>query len=232
MKKFIFDVDGTLTDSRCMINDEFAKWLSPFLLENECYIVTGSDRDKTLEQLPIHLYYKFKLAFQCSGNDIWKGDENIWTEDTELPSAMKSMLNELLGNSLFKVRSGNHIEVRPGLINFSIPGRNITQEQRNMYIKWDKETQERDLLAQMIGESFPNWDCKVAGETGIDIVPKGKGKKQIINHFTMKDEIVFFGDKMEPTGNDFELAQALIARGDMAIRVNNWKETWEFLKVM
>ena len=51
MKKFIFDVDGTLTPSRKKIEHEF--W-APFLIfcrHHDVYLVTGSDRQKTLEQL-------------------------------------------------------------------------------------------------------------------------------------------------------------------------------------
>ena len=50
MKKFIFDVDGTLTPSRKKIVHEF--W-APFLIfcrKHDVYLVTGSDRKKTLDQ--------------------------------------------------------------------------------------------------------------------------------------------------------------------------------------
>ena len=51
MRKYIFDVDGTLTPSRKKIEHEF--W-APFLIfcrHNHVSLVTGSDREKTIEQL-------------------------------------------------------------------------------------------------------------------------------------------------------------------------------------
>ena len=48
MKKFIFDVDGTLTPSRKKITPEFFDEFFQFTEENDVYLVTGSDRDKTL----------------------------------------------------------------------------------------------------------------------------------------------------------------------------------------
>ena len=51
MNKFIFDVDGTLTPSRGRIDSEFEKWFIEFASNNEVYLATGSDYDKTLEQL-------------------------------------------------------------------------------------------------------------------------------------------------------------------------------------
>ena len=49
---YIFDVDGTLTPSRAMMDREFAKFFLKFVEENEVYLITGSDREKTLQQIP------------------------------------------------------------------------------------------------------------------------------------------------------------------------------------
>ena len=51
LKKFIFDVDGTLTPSRGKIDPDFLQFMLYFAGINDVYLVTGSDRDKTLEQV-------------------------------------------------------------------------------------------------------------------------------------------------------------------------------------
>ena len=48
---FIFDVDGTLTPSRQKMNKEFQDWFSMFMLVNNVYLATGSDAEKTIEQV-------------------------------------------------------------------------------------------------------------------------------------------------------------------------------------
>ena len=53
---FLFDVDGTLTPSRQKMDKEFSKFFSNFCKNNDVYLVTGSDRDKTVEQLGKTLY--------------------------------------------------------------------------------------------------------------------------------------------------------------------------------
>ena len=53
MKKFIFDVDGTLTPARKQIDGEFLPFFSEFAARNDVYLVTGSDRDKTLSLIHI-----------------------------------------------------------------------------------------------------------------------------------------------------------------------------------
>ena len=68
MKKYIFDVDGTLTPSRGKIDAEFLQFMLFFAGSNDVYLVTGSDRQKTLEQvgldlLTINLKKNLKLMF-------------------------------------------------------------------------------------------------------------------------------------------------------------------------
>ena len=48
---FIFDVDGTLTPSRGEINPAFKAFLMEFAQRNKVYLVTGSDKPKTVEQI-------------------------------------------------------------------------------------------------------------------------------------------------------------------------------------
>ena len=43
MKYYIFDVDGTLTPSRGLMDTEFKKWFLKFNSENPVYLATGSD---------------------------------------------------------------------------------------------------------------------------------------------------------------------------------------------
>ena len=50
---FIFDIDGTLTPSRLQMTEKFSKYFDKWSKRNKYYLVTGSDFDKTKEQLPI-----------------------------------------------------------------------------------------------------------------------------------------------------------------------------------
>ena len=48
---YIFDVDGTLTPSRGRIDKDFEKFFLDFTKKHNVYLVTGSDYEKTEEQL-------------------------------------------------------------------------------------------------------------------------------------------------------------------------------------
>ena len=92
MKKFIFDVDGTLTPARKQIDGEFLPFFSDFATRNDVYLVTGSDRDKTLEQLTPYLYNKCTRVYNCSGSDVYEGTKNVYRDDWELPTDVERHL--------------------------------------------------------------------------------------------------------------------------------------------
>ena len=49
--KYIFDVDGTLTPSRQQIDHDFERYMLDFSDKEDVYLVTGSNREKTIEQI-------------------------------------------------------------------------------------------------------------------------------------------------------------------------------------
>ncbi len=230
MHKFIFDVDGTLTPSRGKIDDDFKKFFVEFCKNNNVYLVTGSDKPKTVEQIGDELYSMAKRVYNCSGSEVWVGDRQIKTNDWKIPYHVRTWLLDKLEESNFPLRTGLHIEERVGMINFSIVGRNATVGERKLYVKYDKEHNERNVIADLFNKEFTELVARPGGETGIDISPIGKDKSQIINDFDINDTLHFFGDRMDPQGNDYPLKKVIIDNDlGFAIQVNGWKNTWEML---
>ena len=228
--KYIFDVDGTLTPSRSKIDPEFAEWFLDFQKEFDVYLVTGSDRDKTIEQLGDVIYDNAKAVFNCSGNDVWSCGANVYRSEWKASKALEDMMYGWLQASPFLLRTGNHIEERPGCVNFSIIGRNCSKDERLKYIEHDLNNRERETIAFQINSEFPELMATVGGETGIDIYPTGKDKSQILSSFPDHDTLHFFGDKMEPGGNDYPLGSKL-KYPSRATQVRDWKHTWELLEI-
>ena len=50
MINYIFDIDGTLTPSRLPIDPDFEIFFQKWLVNKNVYLVTGSDKEKTIEQ--------------------------------------------------------------------------------------------------------------------------------------------------------------------------------------
>ena len=235
---YIFDVDGTLTPSRGAMNEEFANWFEHFATHNAVYLVTGSDREKTLQQIPKHIYNLCMKVYQCSGNHVWEGDRELYRNDWTLPDPHHKWLLGELADSGFYRKTGQHFDQRIGLLNFSIPGRKCNFEERAMYKQWDEHKKEREAIAQRFNERWYKqewWDISadlvvatVAGETGIDVTPHGYGKEQIIKGF--EGPITFYGDKTMEGGNDYTIAQAITKRGDKVIQVESWEDTFNSLQ--
>jgi phosphomannomutase len=224
--KFIFDVDGTLTPSRAKIDPEFKNWFLEFCQNNEVYLVTGSDYDKTVEQLGEYLCRWPIYIYNCSGNEVWGKGQLIKSKQWNAPTELYDFLNSWLTASKFPARTGKHIEDRAGCINFSVVGRNATLGERKLYKQWDEENRERESIAFQINSMFDDITATIGGETGIDIHPTGWDKSQILKDFDLKnDRIFFFGDKTLPGGNDYPIA----AQIKNSYQVNTWKETWETL---
>ena len=117
-------------------------------------------------------------------------------------------------------------------MNFSVVGRDCTQEQREEYYKWDKEKGERKIIAQAIKEKFPDLDAVIGGQISIDIYPKGNDKSQILEHIRDKNnEYIFIGDGIENGGNDWPLAKLMNKTDNCSLyQTDGWEHTKEILE--
>ena len=229
MKKFIFDVDGTLTKSRQQIDLSFEVYMIKFCSKYDVYLVTGSDRAKTVEQVGLDIYYRSKRVYNCSGSDVYEKNINVYKSDWKPSRKLINFLSDELDFSTFPHKTGNHIEHRPGGINFSILGRGEdSMKYRKEYVKWDINTTERILMVDRIKSEFPDLNIQIGGQTGLDI--SDNDKSQILRDFNPEDELVFFGDMMKEGQNDYPLAQAIDKLGGTNYSVNRWQDTYKKLK--
>jgi phosphomannomutase len=224
---FLFDIDGTLTESRKAMSQDMQDAFLKFVIRTfkppagQCYtyLVTGSDYAKVEQQVPQQVISYINGVFACAGNEFYVDSVRIYTNTYDILTAQVSnWLNSELAKSRWLLRTGNHIEKRPGSLNFSIVGRNANPEERASYKAYDYGTSERQFIAERFNKKFPNLIARVGGETGIDIAQKGNDKSQVWKALAplicveyKKPTIWFFGDKMSNNGNDAPLAEMLKA---------------------
>jgi phosphomannomutase len=232
---YIFDIDGTLTPSRNPINPVFKTFFQHFVKNNRVWLVTGSDKDKTIEQLGIDIWSSVERAYQCAGNQLYmNGGELIREHKFELPREYANLLDKFLIQSHFGIRTGNHIEKRLGLTNFSIVGRNCNQKQRDEYYKWDTEFQERKDMVECLNRMYPNIEAAIGGQISIDIYANGKNKSQILDDIhRWNNNYEFFGDHLQPGGNDYPVLERAElenkTEGNSYHSVTCWEDTFEIL---
>ena len=124
---YLFDVDGTLTDPRQSIDEEFAGIFLDWVEAKNpiVYLVTGSDLKKIEQQLFDTFLRSCEGVFTCSANQLWNGADLVYQNKFRAPRGLLGDLKLYLEiGAQYNVRTGRHIERRPGMINFSVLGRN------------------------------------------------------------------------------------------------------------
>jgi phosphomannomutase len=224
---YVFDVDGTLSESRQTIDVDFRLWFMKWMKGKDVFIVTGSDRPKTIEQIGHEIVDNCTMVFQCAGNSVWRNGIEVSSSNLNAPSDMDTWLEQMVDFSRCPEKTGNHIEKRTGLINFSTVGRNAVGQQRDDYYEWDKINNERVSICHQFNETFLGFEAELGGNTSIDIHLKGKNKAQVYD--IIGSPMVFFGDRIHANGNDKPLADKMVHPEDEWHQVVGPHETWDIL---
>jgi len=228
MKALIFDMDGTLTPATQKISKEMLQALETVPNGFKKYIVTGSDLSKVLNQIPeSFLLENFSKVFTCNGTRVYNTSLDLDDETRPLEpelvhkielvdhysqadiNHLVSRLLSIAAESHTKYKTGTFIEWRGSQINFSVIGRNCSLEQRQDYVKWDKKSNERKKIVEKLKDEFQGWGLgfNLGGQISIDITRKEWDKSYAFNFIDeAPEDCVFFGDKITPGGNDFEIA--------------------------
>jgi len=230
---YIFDIDGTLTPSRNLMNEQFKEWFSSWSEDKRVWMVTGSDRDKSLEQLG-ELLNSFERVYQCAGNAVYEKGKLKYKNDYTMSKEVKDYLDKVLKESKYPIKTGKHFEHRQGSANFSTIGRNCTQEERDQYYDWDKNSQERIGIVRDFNSRFKDVSIAVGGQISLDVMPVGNDKGQILDD--IDDNFTFFGDHLFPGGNDFPILEKALKNNffndNKFYQVKDWKHTWNILKTI
>ena len=238
---FLFDVDGTLTDSGQIISDIMINTLYKLKKNNyEIGIVGGGKLDKVLLQMDNKIY--FDHYFTECGSMYHKYIDNyslnlkeIYCKDIKNHILYKE-INILIKKSLYFLSqvdytlTGHFIDRRNGIIYISLIGLTATQEEREYFINLDKiNNYRKELIIYLKNIAIDlNVDDKIdiveGGSVGIAIYPSEYDKIQVLDNLSKNeyDKIFYFGDKYEIDGNDYKL---LNDNRVIGIKVNNYLDT-------
>ncbi|KAI4457209.1 phosphomannomutase [Holotrichia oblita] len=213
----LFDVDGTLTRSRQVIDPDMNRFLTE-VLKPTCALglVGGSDFNKISEQMNgDDVIKRFDFVFAENGLVHYKyGSEgprqsiDKHIKEDDLQRFINFCLQYLSKLNLPKKR-GTFIEFRSGMINVSPIGRSCSQEDRDAFERYDKIHNVRQSMIDALKKEFTNIDLtySIGGQISFDVFPHGWDKTYCLTHLESEgfDEIHFFGDKTDLGGNDYEI---------------------------
>lgn len=240
-RKFIFDVDGVLCDRGQLINQEFERWMHLWLSDKEYYLVTGSPRDKVINQIGMSVATNPKVGFHCLGNSLWIDNREHCINEVNLTPEEEMFFIDFFHRSKYHKKATfdqtNNLVDRKGSISYSTILRNSTIEERQEYKVFDDTYKERENLIIQLADAFPRLEAYIGGDTSVDVVLRGANKGQILNYIARdeNEELHFFGDRFEKYGIDSPLARLLDGpnpgfRSFVHHITSGYKETWDILK--
>lgn len=234
MINWLFDVDGVLCDVGQPMNEEFKAWFLEWSQGKNIYFVTGGRRENLFEQVGNEIVKRASMCFHCMGNQIFIDDREYLINQFELKQHEREWLEEAVINSPFHIKTGNHIELRKGSLNFSIVGRNANIEERLEYQRWDNVTKERIAIRNKFVNMFPRFEGYLGGNISIDICLNGANKGQCVSLLIERNiPSYFFGDRCNPGEIDAPICNVLPPdQGNKVFEVNGYKNTWEVLKTL
>jgi phosphomannomutase len=233
-KLIVFDLDGTLAESKSSVDSEMSELLHDLLGIVKVAVISGGDWPQFEKQLLSNLPYDQRLVnlsllptcgtkfFQYAGD--WR---KIYSEDltaeekTRIVSSLRQAL-DVVGLKVEKVW-GEVIEDRGSQITFSALGQQAPLEEKD---KWDSDFAKRKKIKAVLDTFIPEFSVRMGGATSIDVTKPGIdkaygiGKLREILRISLK-EMIFIGDALFVGGNDFPVKEA----GVVSISVRGPKET-------
>jgi phosphomannomutase len=236
MKKLIiFDLDGTLAESKGALDKEMAALLSGLLKVAKVAIISGGDwpqfEKQVLANLPEKQSLKNLSILPTCGTKYYQykksGWKKLYSEDftDDEKQEIISKLNEAVKASGFKATKtwGEQIDDRGSQITFSALGQQAPLDEKK---KWDPKYTKRKKIKSILDKSLPGFSAQIGGFTSIDITKTGIDKAYGIHKLQHTLDIrikqmIFIGDALFEGGNDHPARTT----GADCIQVRNPEET-------
>ena len=235
MKKLIvFDLDGTLAESKSPLDAEMSARLHNLLGVVKVAIISGGDWPQFEKQVLSHLPHDERLVnlsiLPTCGTKFfqYKGDwTKLYSEDFTADEKKKitNSLERALGIAGFTVEKvwGDEIEDRGSQITFSALGQQAPLEEKN---RWDPDYTKRKKIKAILDTLIPEFSDRMGGATSIDVTKPGIDKAYGIGKLRdilgiSLSEMIFIGDALFAGGNDYPAEQA----GVVSIPVRGPSET-------
>jgi len=224
---YIFDLES-LTDFQQNIDSDFKEYMSTWLDTHESYLVTNSDYNRTVVQLSKPVLKKFKTVFYCAGNEVFENNICKYNQPWKPSKELYTELASILDSHPFTLRTGQHIDMRTGLTNFSIVGNNASASEQELFILADKKHNYRLSIINTLRANHPSIAFTLAGETGIDMHLSGNNSSQILKRFSYfnSTNINYFCVNVDENSNNFQLANL---NKVTAYPVTSWENLWSQL---
>jgi len=235
MKKLVvFDLDGTLAESKSSLDPEMADLLVRLLAVAKVAVISGGAwpqfESQFLRNFPQDDRLRDLSLLPTCGTQFYRYDGG-WTKlyAEDFSDADKQQIIGALDRALDEtgLRPAKHwgdlIEDRGSQITLSALGQQAPLEEKK---SWDPDFSKRNRLKEVLQPMIPRFSVNLGGATSIDVTMPGIDKAYGIHKLReilriAIPDMVFVGDAIFPGGNDYPPKQA----GVFSIRVRDPEET-------
>lgn len=237
MKKLIvFDLDGTLAESKSPLDPEMSNLLNLLLRTVKVAVISGGDfpqyERQFLSSLAVNANQLRNLyLLPTCGTKFYRHEAGVWKmlyAENFTPQQKHTIINALtvaMEQSGFKPQQswGPLIEDRGSQITFSALGQEAPVEAKK---KWDADFAKRKAIKAIVDPMLPEFAVRMGGATSIDVtkqgIDKAHGIKKLRDVTGVKvEEMLFVGDALFPGGNDYPVKEA----GVYSVCVRDHNET-------
>lgn len=219
MKKMVvFDLDGTLAESKTAVDSEMAELLGKLLAIKTVAVTGGGSWHQFKKQLLVSLKPQATLSnlylLPTNGAIFYRFERDKWLrkyqillsvkERQEIREAFAKVFEEI--DYVRPIRTyGAVLDDRGSQVTFSALGQRAPLEERQ---KWHKTADRRREIRAKLKKCIPQFEILLTGVTSIDVIKPGIDKyfavKQMMKLLRLKkNEIIFVGDAMSKGGNDY-----------------------------
>ena len=222
MKKLIvYDLDGTLAESKSALDAEMAGLLHDLLGIVKVAVISGGAWKQFEGQLLSNLPRDERLTnlslLPTCGTQFFRYDADwtkVYSEDlaADEKAKIESSLRTAVSEAGFTPQKlwGAQIEDRGSQITFSALGQQAPLDEKD---KWDPDFARRKKIKAILDESLPEFSVRMGGTTSIDVTKPGIDKAYGIRKLRdilglSLEEMIFIGDALFVGGNDYPAKEA------------------------
>ncbi len=217
-KLIIFDLDGTLAESKQPMSGDIATLLAKLLNVTKVAIASGGALPQFIKQvvggLPRHSHLENLYLLPTSGAALYEFIGDDWNKVYEerltekeakmIESTMLEVAKESGAVDFSEPSWGERVEYRGGEITFSALGQKAPIAEKK---SWDLDHSKRRILQEKIAARLPEFSVRIGGSTSIDVSKKGidkaYGVHKLCERLGIKEsQALYIGDELEKYGND------------------------------
>lgn len=235
-KLVVFDLDGTLTESKAPLKADMAGALKKLLTKKKVAVIGGGGYPQFEKQFVKKLRLSGKLGenlflFPTSSTSFYRFSKNKWhrvyahflsaRERKKIKESFRKAFKDIKYIPPKKIY-GIVIEDRGSQVTFSAAGQKAPLKTKEAW----KKTNQRPKIVKALKKYLPEFEIREGGLTSIDVTRKGIDKAYGIRQIEKtlrikKKEMLFVGDAIFPGGNDY----AAVKTGVDYVKVGGPKET-------